>query len=92
MRGKGSNCARQSFHCFKELEKSLNETPMWSTGGGTCGAPCLDGGQRSKGHPRSMDGVEGSQTYQYMHGIDRGRGTQVGAVEARKLRWLSDKG
>ena len=44
--GKGSNCARQSFHCFKESEKSLNETPIWSTDcGGTGGAPCQDGGQ-----------------------------------------------
>ena len=55
-RGKGSSCARRSFHCFKELEKSLNETPMWSTDcSGTSGAPCRDGGQRSKGHPCSMD-------------------------------------
>ena len=42
---------------------------MWSTDyGGTGGAPCRDDGQRSKGHPHSMDGVEGSQTYQYMCG------------------------
>ena len=75
--GKGSSCTRRSFHCFKESEKSLNEIPMWSTDVGTCGAPCQDGGQRSKGHPCSMDGVEGSQTYQYMRGIDRGRGTQA---------------
>ena len=91
--GKVSSCARQSFHCFKESKKSLNETPMWSTDcGGTCGAPCWDGGQRSKGHPRSMDGVEGSQTYQYMCGIDRGRGSRVSVAESCKPSWLSDKG
>ena len=28
-----------------------------------------------------MDGVEGSQTYQYMHGIDHGRGSRVSAIE-----------
>ena len=39
--------------------------------------PCWDGGQRSKGHLRSMDRAEGSQTYQYMHGINRGRGMQT---------------
>ena len=52
---------------------------MWSTDcGGTSGAPCRDGGQRSTGHPRSMDGVEGSQTYQYnMHMIDCSRGMQT---------------
>ena len=61
--GKRCSCALQSFHCFKELKNSLNETPMWSTDGGTCGAPCWDRGQRSKGHPHSMDGAEGSQTY-----------------------------
>ena len=61
--GKGSSGTQQYFHCFKESEKSLNETPMWSTDGGTCGSPCRDGGQRSKGHPRSMDEAEGSQTY-----------------------------
>ena len=42
--GKGISCAWQYFHCFKESEKSLNKTPMWSTDGGTCGAPCQDGG------------------------------------------------
>ena len=65
---------------------------MRSTGGGTCGAPCWDGGQRSKGYPRSMDGVEGSQTYQYMRGIGRGRGLRDSAAEEHKLRWLSDRG
>ena len=55
---KGSNCARQPFHCFKESEKSLNKTPVWSTDGGTCSAPCRDGGQRSKGHPHSMIWME----------------------------------
>ena len=54
--------------------------------------PCRYGGQRSKGHPHSMDGAEGSQTYQYMRGIDRGRGSRVGAIEACKPRRLSDKG
>ena len=44
-----------------------------------------------KGHLRNMDGVEGSQTYQYMRGIDRSRGSRVGAAEAHKLRWLSDR-
>ena len=39
-----------------------------------------------------MDRAEGSQTYQYMHGIDRGRGSRVDAVEACKPRWLSDRG
>ena len=53
--------------------------------------PCQDGGQRSKGHPHSMDGAEGSQTYQYMCGIDCGRGSRVGAIEARKSRWLLDR-
>ena len=90
--GKGSSCARQSFHCFKESEKSLNETPVWSTDGGTCSAPCRDGGYRSKGHLRNMDGAEGSQTYQYMHGIDHGRGLRVGAAKAHKSRWLSHRG
>ena len=91
--GKGSSCTRRSFHCFKESEKSLNETPMWSTDyGGTSDAPCRYGRQRSKGHLHSMDRVEGSQTYQYMHGIDRGRGLRVGAAEAHKLRWLSNRG
>ena len=90
--GKQSSCTRWSFHFFKESEKSLNETPMWSTDGGTCGSPCRDGGQRSKGHPCSMDGAEGSQTYQYMRGIDRGWGLWVGAAEACKMRWLLDKG
>ena len=72
---KGNSCARRTFHCFKESEKSLNETPVWSTDcGSISGAPCRDGGQRSKGHPCSMDGVEGSQTYQCMRGIDHGRG------------------
>ena len=56
---KGRNYAWRSFNCFKELKKSLNKTPMWSTGGGTCGAPCRDGGKRSKVHPRNMDIVEG---------------------------------
>ena len=37
---KGSSYTRQYFHCFKESEKSLNETPMWSTEcGGTNDAP-----------------------------------------------------
>ena len=89
---KGSNCTRQSFHCFKELEKNLNKTPMWSTNGGTCGAPCRDGGHRSKGHLHSMDEAEGSKTYRYMRGIDRGRGLQDDVAEACKLRWLSDRG
>ena len=80
---KGSSCAWQSFHCFKESEKRLNETPLRSTDyGGTSGAPCRDGGQRSKGHLHSMDGAEGSQTYQYMHGIGHGRGLRDSAVEA----------
>ena len=66
---------------------------MWSTDyGGTIGVPCQDGGQRSMGHPRGMDGAEGSQTYQYMHGIDHGKGLRDGAAEALKLRWLSDRG
>ena len=39
-----------------------------------------------------MDGAECSQTYQYMHGIDRDRGSRVGAAEARKLKWLLDRG
>ena len=82
-----------SFHCFKESEKSLNETPMWSTDyGGTGSAPCWDGGQRSKGHPCSMDRVEGSQTYQYMRGIDRRKGLRDGVAEACKPRWLLDRG
>ena len=39
--GKGSNCTRRSFHYFKESEKRLNKTLMWSTEyGGTSGAPC----------------------------------------------------
>ena len=93
VRGKGSSCARRYFHCFKESKKSLNKTPMWSTDcGGMSGAPCRDGGQRSKGHPRSMNKAKGSQTYQYMHGIDRGRGLRDGAAEARKPKWLSDRG
>ena len=58
---------------------------MWSSNGGTCGAPCWDGGQRSKGHPRNMDGAEGSQTYQYMRGIDRGRGTQTEVALGQRL-------
>ena len=91
--GKGSSYARLSFHCFKESEKSLNKTPIWSIDyGGTGGAPCRDDGQWSKDHPCSMDGVEGSQTYQYMRGIDHKRGSQVSAAEARKPRWLSDRG
>ena len=66
---------------------------MWSTDcGGTGGAPCQDGGQRSKSHPHSMDGAEGSQTYQYMRGIDRGRGSQVIVADAHKSRWLSGIG
>ena len=66
---------------------------MWSTDcGGTSSAPCRDGGQRSKGHLRSMDGAEGSQTYQYMRGIDHSRGLRDDVVEARKPRWLSNKG
>ena len=92
-RGKGRSCTQQSFYCFKELEKSLKKTPVWSTDcGGTGSAPCLDGGKRSKGHPHSMDRAEGSQTYQYMHRIDRGKGSQVGAAEACKPRWLSNRG
>ena len=94
--GKGSCSTRWTFHCFKELEKSLNKTPMWSTDcGGTSGAPCWNGGKRSKGHPHSMDGVEGSQTYHYMHGIDRGRGMQtkvsLGQTSGERvcvLRWM----
>ena len=39
-----------------------------------------------------MDGADGSQTYQYMHGIDHGRGLRDNAAELRKPRWLSDKG
>ena len=65
---------------------------MWSTDHGTCGAPCRDGGQRSTGHPRSLDRAEGSQTYSYMHGIDYDRGSRVSVVEARKPKWLSDRG
>ena len=91
--GKGSSYARISFHCFKESEKILNKTPVWSINCyGTSNAPCWDGGQRSQGHPCSMDGVEHSQTYQYMRGIDRGRGLRYGATEACKPRWLSDRG
>ena len=90
--GKVSSCTQRSFHCFKESEKSLNKTPMRSTDGGTCSAPCRDGWQRSTGHPHSMDGSEGSQTYQQMHGIDHGRGSRVGAAEACKPRWLSNRG
>ena len=74
--GKGRSCANLSFHYFKKSKKSLNETLVWSTNcGGIGGAPCRYGGQWSKGHPRNMDGAGGSQTYQYMHGIDRGRGS-----------------
>ena len=63
---------------------------MWLTDcGGIGSAPCQDGGKWSKSHPCSMDGVEGSQ---YMCGIDHDRGSQVSVVEARKLRWLSDRG
>ena len=58
---KGNSYAQQYFHCFKESKKSLNETPMWSIDGGTCGAPCRDGGKRSKGHSCSMDRAKGSQ-------------------------------
>ena len=66
---------------------------MWSTDyGGTSGAPCRDDGKRSKGHPHSMNGGEGSQTYQYMCGIGRGRGLRVDVAEACKPRWLLDKG
>ena len=66
---------------------------MWSIDcGGTSGSPCWDGGQRSKGHPCSMDGVEGSQTYQYIRGIDQGRGLRVCVAEAHKPRWISDRG
>ena len=54
--------------------------------------PCWDSGQRSKGHPCSMDGAEGSQTYQYMRGIYRGRGLRNGVAEACKPAWLSDRG
>ena len=90
---KGSSYAWRSFHCFKESEKSLNKTPMWSTNyGGMSDDPCRDSGERYKGHPRSMDGAEGSQTYQYMCGIDHGKGVQVGAAEACKPRWLSNRG
>ena len=39
-----------------------------------------------------MDGAEISQTYQYMRGIDGGRGSRVDAAEARKSRWLLDRG
>ena len=39
-----------------------------------------------------MDGAKGSQTYQYMRGIDRGRGSRVGAVKAHKPRWFLDRG
>ena len=81
------------FSLFQESENSLKETLAWSTDcGGTGGAPCWDSGEWSKGHPRSMDGTGGSQTYQYMHGIDHGRGSRVGVAEARKLTWLSDRG
>ena len=42
---KGSSYAWQSFHCFKESEKSLNATPVWSTNcGGMIGASCQDSG------------------------------------------------
>ena len=62
---------------------SLKETPVQSTDcGGTGGAPCRDGGQWSKGHLRSMDRADGSQTYQYMHGLDHGRGMGVSVAEA----------
>ena len=53
---------------------------------------CWDNGQWSKGHPCNMDGAGGSWTHQYMHGIDHERGTWVGAIEACKSRWLSDRG
>ena len=56
------------------------------------GGPCRDGGQGSKVHPRSMEETEGSQTYQYMHGIDHGRDLRDSVVEAHKLRWLLDRG
>ena len=70
------------FSLFLGVRKELKKNPIWSTDcGGTSGAPCQDGGQRSKGHLRYMDGAEGSQTYQYMRGIDRGRGSQVDVVE-----------
>ena len=85
--GKGSSYAWQFFHCFKDSEKSLNETPMWSNEcGGTSGAPCWASGQRSKSHPHSMDRVEGSQTYQYMHGIDRSRGSRVDVAEGTQTK------
>ena len=38
-----------------------------------------------------MDEVDVSQTCQYMHRIDRGRGTRFGAEEARKPKWLSNR-
>ena len=66
---------------------------MWSTDcGGTSSAPCRYGGQRSKGHLCSMDKVEGSQTYQYIHGIYHGRGRRVSVEEACKPKWLPNKG
>ena len=41
--GKGSSCTRLSFHCFKESEKSLNETPVWSIDCGGIGRCPLSG-------------------------------------------------
>ena len=40
--GKGSSYTQLSFHCFKELEKSLNETPMWSTDCGGRAVPHVE--------------------------------------------------
>ena len=81
------------FSFFFSQTQSLKENLVCSTDcGGIGGAPCQDGGQWSKGHLRSMDGAKGSQTYQYMCGIDRDTGLRVGVAEARKPRWLLDKG
>ena len=49
---KGSSYDRISFHCFKDSEKSLNETPMWPTDGGTSSAPML--GRWTEVHKSSM--------------------------------------
>ena len=48
--------------------------------------PCRDGGQRSIGHPHSIDRAEGSQTYQYIHGIRCGRGMQIEVALGQRSR------
>ena len=91
--GKGSSGARRSFHCFKESEKILNETLMWSTDcSGTSGA---DVETVDKG-PKVIRVVWTEQKAlkhtNICMGIDRNRGSRVGAEEARKPRWLSNRG